>query len=312
MLSGGVSHNNPTTADLFGLFGRSAPEPGVVPPQAQETTEPGAAPADTVEISERSRQLLAADAKNATAPNSATQDTKAPNAAQEENAGLTETDDASETKDTSKTKEAADKPQQLTEEQQEQVKELKDRDREVRAHEQAHLAAAGGHARGGPSYEYQRGPDGQRYAVGGHVNIDTAPVPNDPEATIRKAQTIRNAANAPAEPSSQDRSVAAQARQEISEQRREESNAGLENKNNDQTSAPEETTSPATDSASSASTTPATDATTPATGTLSQAAPVAYTANTVPSQTTGASTQTAPGRFGRSSESVGQLLQLLA
>jgi hypothetical protein len=271
-----------------------------------------------VEISERSRQLLAADTENAVAPNSATHDAKAQNAAapntiQEENA------DATETEDSSKTKDAAEDPPQLTQEEQEQVNELKDRDREVRAHEQAHLAAAGGYARGGPSYEYQRGPDGQRYAVGGHVNIDTAPVPNDPEATIRKAQTVRNAANAPAEPSSQDRSVAAQAsrlesqaRQEISAQRREESNGGLENKNNDQTSAPEETTSPATDTASSASTTPATDATTAATGTPTQAAPVASTANTVLSQTTGASTQTAPGRFGRSSESVGQLLQLLA
>jgi len=51
------------------------------------------------------------------------------------------------------------------------------------------------------------GPDGKKYAVGGHVNIDTGAIPNDPEATIRKAKAIRSAALAPANPSSQDRSV---------------------------------------------------------------------------------------------------------
>jgi len=86
-------------------------------------------------------------------------------------------------------------------------------DREVRAHEQAHLAAAGPHARGGPTYTFQRGPDGRLYAVGGEVAIDAPPVPGDPEATLRKAQTVRAAALAPAEPSSQDRAVAAQAAQ---------------------------------------------------------------------------------------------------
>ena len=119
--------------------------------------------------------------------------------------------------------------EELSEEEQTQVKELKARDREVKAHEQAHLAAAGPYARGGPSYEYQRGPDGKRYAIGGEVSIDTAPVANDPEATIRKAQVIKRAATAPAEPSDQDRRVAAEAaqmeaaaRREMAEIRREE------------------------------------------------------------------------------------------
>jgi len=88
---------------------------------------------------------------------------------------------------------------------------LKNRDREVRSHEQTHLAAAGPYALGGPTYQYQRGPDGQRYAVGGHVNIDTAEIAGDPEATLRKAETVRRAALAPAEPSPQDRRVAVQA-----------------------------------------------------------------------------------------------------
>ncbi len=56
-----------------------------------------------------------------------------------------------------------------------------------------------------------KGPDGLNYAVGGEVAIDTSPVSGDPEATLRKAQIIRAAASAPAEPSPQDRRVAAQA-----------------------------------------------------------------------------------------------------
>ena len=103
-------------------------------------------------------------------------------------------------------------PGGLTAEEQAVVAELRQTDRQVRAHEQAHLVAAGGLARG-VSFTYVTGPDGQRYAVGGEVSIDTSPAGGDPEATIRKAQQIRAAANAPANPSSQDRQVAAQAGQ---------------------------------------------------------------------------------------------------
>ena len=92
----------------------------------------------------------------------------------------------------------------------EQVKELARIDRDVRAHEAAH-AAAGGSLAGSPSYDFTRGPDGNLYATSGEVSIDTRPVPNDPEATIQKAQTIIQAALAPANPSSQDIQVAAQA-----------------------------------------------------------------------------------------------------
>jgi hypothetical protein len=101
---------------------------------------------------------------------------------------------------------------ELTKEEQEQVEKLKKRDQEVRTHEQAHLSAAGALARGGASYTYQRGPDSKRYAVGGSVQIDTSPG-KTPEETIAKAQQIRRAALAPAEPSSTDRAVAAKAAQ---------------------------------------------------------------------------------------------------
>lgn len=91
------------------------------------------------------------------------------------------------------------------------IAKLRTRDREVRAHEQAHISAAGGLAKSGATFSFQRGPDGKQYAVGGEVNIDTSPVSGNPEATIRKAQQIRAAALSPANPSGQDRAVAASA-----------------------------------------------------------------------------------------------------
>lgn len=110
---------------------------------------------------------------------------------------------------------------QLTEEEQKQIDELKARDREVKTHEQAHIAAGGSYVKGGATYDYQTGPDGKQYAVGGSVNIDTSPVDGDPEATIAKAQVVIKAALAPAEPSGQDQKVASAARQMMSEARKE-------------------------------------------------------------------------------------------
>ena len=86
---------------------------------------------------------------------------------------------------------------ELSEEERRILNELRARDAEVRAHEQAHLAAAGPYANGAPTFEFQTGPDGRQYAVGGEVSIDTSPVPGDPEATVRKAQTVKRAALAP-------------------------------------------------------------------------------------------------------------------
>lgn len=98
---------------------------------------------------------------------------------------------------------------ELTPEQEQQVAELKRRDAEVRAHEAAHQAVGGAYA-GSASFEYQRGPDGVSYAVGGEVPIDVSRE-NEPEATITKMEQVKAAALAPAEPSGQDRRVAAQA-----------------------------------------------------------------------------------------------------
>ncbi|MCK8108131.1 catalase [Pseudoalteromonas sp. 2CM41L] len=104
--------------------------------------------------------------------------------------------------------------QQQLELEQQQIEELKARDTEVRVHEQAH-ASVGGQYAGSPNYEYQRGPDGTNYAVGGEVQIDVSEIPGDPQATIDKMQTVRAAALAPAEPSSADRAIAADATQKM-------------------------------------------------------------------------------------------------
>ena len=115
-----------------------------------------------------------------------------------------------------------------------EIAELASRDREVRAHEQAHAAVGGAYA-GAPTYTYSRGPDGKRYAIGGEVSIDSSPIPNDPEATLRKMELVQRAALAPAEPSAQDRRVAAQAaaqatqaRAELAQLRREEAASAAE------------------------------------------------------------------------------------
>ena len=95
-----------------------------------------------------------------------------------------------------------------------ELAQLKAADVAVRAHEAAHVAAGGGLVRGGATFTYETGPDGRQYAVAGEVQIDTAPVRGDPEATIQKMATVRAAALAPSDPSATDRAVAASAAQQ--------------------------------------------------------------------------------------------------
>lgn len=131
---------------------------------------------------------------------------------QEASASEQEQEEQAQQKQESAEKQQESKDQQV-------IDKLESRDREVRAHEQAH-AAVGGSLAGSPSYDYQTGPDGKKYAVGGEVSIDVSKT-NNPEDTIRKMQTVRAAALAPAEPSSQDRKVAAQASRNIADARAE-------------------------------------------------------------------------------------------
>lgn len=117
-----------------------------------------------------------------------------------------------------KTDSAAPGEEDLSREEKQEVQKLKNRDQEVRNHERAHQSAGGQYA-GAPSYSYEVGPDGKRYAVGGEVPIDTSPIKKDPQATIQKMQTVRRAALAPAQPSGQDRRVAAQASRTMAQAR---------------------------------------------------------------------------------------------
>ena len=98
---------------------------------------------------------------------------------------------------------------ELSLEEQRIVTELQAADTNVRAHEAAHMAAGGG-LTSPASYTYERGPDNKMYAVAGEVGISTGEG-NTPQESLNKAQTIRRAALAPADPSPQDLKVAAQA-----------------------------------------------------------------------------------------------------
>lgn len=87
---------------------------------------------------------------------------------------------------------------------------LKERDRDVRSHENAHKSAGGAYT-GAPNFTFARGPDNQQYAVAGEVSINTKAIEGDPTATIEKMRIVKNAALAPSRPSSQDRQVASHA-----------------------------------------------------------------------------------------------------
>lgn len=112
-----------------------------------------------------------------------------------------------------------------------QLEQLRARDREVRAHEQAHRAAGGRYA-SAASFETVRGPDGRSYAVGGEVQIELGPE-SDPQDTLRKMETVIAAALAPAQPSAQDRLVAA-----VAAQRANEARAELQRRSDDEAAAP--------------------------------------------------------------------------
>jgi hypothetical protein len=118
---------------------------------------------------------------------------------------------------------------ELTPDEKARVAELRAADAAVRTHEMAHIMAGGQYILRRANFSFVIGPDGKLYAVGGEVQIDTSEVPDDPEATIRKAQAVRRAALAPGNPSPADLRVAAaatrmefEARMELARQRAEE------------------------------------------------------------------------------------------
>jgi hypothetical protein len=97
----------------------------------------------------------------------------------------------------------------LTPDQEAKVRKLAARDRDVRAHEAAHLAAAGALA-GGVDYTYEIGPDGKLYAVGGQTRI-SIPAGLSPEQRLVVARDLLAAAEAPVDPSGQEMAMASRA-----------------------------------------------------------------------------------------------------
>ncbi len=121
--------------------------------------------------------------------------------------------------------EAQQKQQQNRESREQQALEreidsLMKRDTQVRSHEQAHAAVGGIHA-GQPAFEFEKGPDGKRYAVEGEVQIDVSVVNGDPLATMAKMKQVYAAAMAPVDPSMADIRVAAEAMRKYNQAREE-------------------------------------------------------------------------------------------
>lgn len=90
-----------------------------------------------------------------------------------------------------------------------EVAKLKSTEEKIKAHEAAHKSA-GGTMTGPVSFSYTRGPDGKNYITGGEVPISVSSG-KTPQETISRMQQVIQAALAPADPSPQDRAVAAQA-----------------------------------------------------------------------------------------------------
>lgn len=95
-----------------------------------------------------------------------------------------------------------------------QVIRLKKADQDIRAHEKAHMTAAGVYLKSGAVFEYERGPDGKMYAVHGEVSIDTSQEIS-PKSTIAKMRVVSRSARAPVNPSPQDMKVAAKSARAI-------------------------------------------------------------------------------------------------
>lgn len=175
-----------TSPDLYDRFGRA---------RSDDATQAGQEPQKTAGEQPANGETEAVAGEEAPAEAGTTEETAEEKA---EKAAATQDDEA------------------LSPEQEEQVRALQLRDREVRLHEQQHAGVGGQHA-GAPSYEYETGPDGKQYAVEGEVQIDLSPIADDPRATIDKMQQIKAAALAPAEPSQADKNAAARADQYILE-----------------------------------------------------------------------------------------------
>ncbi len=81
-------------------------------------------------------------------------------------------------------------------------------DAKIKNHEQTHATL--GQTTAPISYNYQQGPDGKLYVVGGSVRLDTS-IPNDPKAALNKLDQIQKAASGVDDQSSADLAISTQA-----------------------------------------------------------------------------------------------------
>ena len=121
-------------------------------------------------------------------------------------------------KSEAKKREVAKKKDKAEDKKEDQERELEEIQREVISHEKAHQAAAGEFG-GGASYSYTE-VDGKAYITGGEVPIRIKEG-RTPEETLRNMQKVQLAANAPADPSGQDKTVATKAAAIASKAKRE-------------------------------------------------------------------------------------------
>ena len=87
------------------------------------------------------------------------------------------------------------------------LEKFKNKDAEIRTHEQVHASI--GHTTAPISYSYQQGPDGKMYAIGGSVRMDTS-IPDDPKAAVFKLDMLQKAASGPTHMSNADGAIASQ------------------------------------------------------------------------------------------------------
>ena len=85
------------------------------------------------------------------------------------------------------------------------LEKFKSGDANIKAHEQSHASQVGTTA---PiQYNYQMGPDGKMYAVGGSVRLDTS-MPQDPKQAQLKLDQLKKSASSSSDMSSADSSIA--------------------------------------------------------------------------------------------------------
>lgn len=82
---------------------------------------------------------------------------------------------------------------------------FKNKDSEVKTHEQTH--ASGATTTSAIHYNYQVGPDGKLYAIGGSVRFDTS-IPKDPQSAKVKMDQLQSASSSVSSLSGADASIA--------------------------------------------------------------------------------------------------------